>query len=176
MQYARGSLPEYAMPMIRLCKAALVAAMAIFMSLVVFGNATDYGTNWAFVEHVLTMDTIFPDSTIRWRAITDERVQTIAYLAIIAWQAATAVALWLGFATLVRHCRTAPAFARSKRYTALGLSMGFLLYAVGFLAIGGEWFGMWQSRIWNAQSTALGFSLVFGVVMIVLLIPDPETE
>lgn len=28
--------------------------------LVAFGNMTDYGTNFEFVKHVLSMDTIFP--------------------------------------------------------------------------------------------------------------------
>jgi predicted small integral membrane protein len=49
---------------IRLCKTALVATIAVFFVLVAFGNITDYGTNWAFVQHVLAMDTIFPGSTL----------------------------------------------------------------------------------------------------------------
>ncbi|HEY4856776.1 MAG TPA: DUF2165 family protein, partial [Xanthobacteraceae bacterium] len=41
---------------IRIAKAALVAAVALLASLVSFGNLTDYGTNFAFVQHVLSMD------------------------------------------------------------------------------------------------------------------------
>ena len=55
---------------IRAAKAALVAAIALFASLVAFGNVTDYNTNFVFVQHVLSMDTIFPFSTIKYRAIT----------------------------------------------------------------------------------------------------------
>ena len=40
-------------------KTAMVAAIALFASLVAFGNVTDYSTNFAFVQHVLSMDTIF---------------------------------------------------------------------------------------------------------------------
>jgi len=46
-----------------------VAAVAVLVSLVAFGNLTDYDTNFAFVQHVLLMDTIFPNATIRYRAI-----------------------------------------------------------------------------------------------------------
>src|SRR6516164_2198265 len=47
---------------IRAAKVATVAAIALFASLVTFGNLTDYNTNFVFVEHVLSMDTIFPFS------------------------------------------------------------------------------------------------------------------
>ena len=44
---------------IRLAKILMVAAIALFASLVTFGNLTDYGINFAFVQHVLSMDPIF---------------------------------------------------------------------------------------------------------------------
>ena len=50
---------------IRAAKAATVAAIALFATLVAFGNLTDYNTNFVFVEHVMSMDTIFPFSTIK---------------------------------------------------------------------------------------------------------------
>ena len=62
---------------IRVAKVTLVAAIALFASLVTFGNLTDYNTNYAFVQHVLAMDTIFPFSTIKYRAITDPTLQQI---------------------------------------------------------------------------------------------------
>jgi len=36
---------------LRAAKATTVAAIALFASLVTFGNLTDYNTNFAFVEH-----------------------------------------------------------------------------------------------------------------------------
>ena len=60
---------------IRAAKAATVAAIALFDSLVAFGNLTDYNTNLAFVEHVLSMDAIFPHSAIKYRAITSPTLQ-----------------------------------------------------------------------------------------------------
>src|SRR3546814_5178894 len=83
-------------PMIqRLSKIACVAAMALFASLVAFGNITDYGANLPFVQHVLAMDTIFPDSAIHYRAINTPWLQHAAYVAIILLEPATALLCWL---------------------------------------------------------------------------------
>ncbi len=67
------------MIVIRVAKIAMVAAIALFATVVAFGNITDYGTNFAFVQHVLSMDTIFERSTIRYRAITSPALHHLAY-------------------------------------------------------------------------------------------------
>src|SRR3954452_10922819 len=64
--------------------------MGLLVSLVAFGNLTDYDTNFAFVQHVLTMDTTFPSSTIRYRAITNPALHHAAYALIIATEILTA--------------------------------------------------------------------------------------
>ena len=48
-------------------------------------------------------------------------------------------------------------FDRAKAIAITGLSLGFLLYAVGFVCVGGEWFAMWQSNTWNGQEAAFRF-------------------
>jgi predicted small integral membrane protein len=68
---------------IRAAKVALVAAIALFASLVAFGNMTDYDTNFVFVQHVLSMDTIYPSSTIKYRAIASPGLHHAAYAVII---------------------------------------------------------------------------------------------
>ena len=78
---------------IRTAKVALVAAMALFAGLVVFGNVTDYDSNFGFVQHVLSMDTIYPSSTIKYRAIASPTLHHAAYAVIIAAEAATAYIL-----------------------------------------------------------------------------------
>src|SRR5262245_22931402 len=99
---------------IRAAKAVMVAAIALFASLVVFGNLTDYGTNFLFVQHVLSMDTVFPFSTIKNRAITSPALHHAAYAAIIAAEAAIAVLCWIGAARLARSMRgEADAFNRA---------------------------------------------------------------
>jgi predicted small integral membrane protein len=162
------------MVIVRLCKIALVAAVAFFFTLVAFGNLTDYGSNWQFVQHVLSMDTTFPDSDLHWRAITSPTIQTIGYWLIIATEIATAVILWLGAFRLLATVRTAE-FARARNVAVAGLTLGLLLYAVGFIAIGGEWFAMWQSQTWNGEQKAFDFIAMIGAVLIILLLPECET-
>lgn len=158
--------------LVRCCKAALVAMMALFFGLVAFGNLSDYGSNWAFVQHVLAMDSIFTDSTLRWRAITDVRLQQAGYAAIIAWQSLTCLILVVATTRLFLAARRPAAFRASKPLAVLGLTMGLLLYGVGFTVIGGEWFAMWQSHSWNGLDSAAHFVLLDGIVLLFIINND----
>ncbi|MDQ1012649.1 putative small integral membrane protein [Streptomyces sp. V4I23] len=143
----------------------LTGTMAVYMTLVVFGNITDFGTNQQFVQHVLAMDTTFKDPQLMWRAIESPALQNAAYVAIIAWETLAAAVLllatWLWAAGL-RH----RAHDRARRASTVGLVMVLLLFGLGFIAIGGEWFAMWQSSDWNGLDaaarnvTAAAFALV----------------
>lgn len=161
------------MVVIRLCKIALVAASALFFSLVAYGNIADYGSNWLFVQHVLSMDTTFPNSSLHWRAITNPSVQEAGYWLIIAAEMIAAVLLWLGAARLLTVAGT-PAFEEAKGIAVAGLTIGLLLYMVGFIIAGGEWFAMWQSAVWNGQQKAFDFIAMIGLVLVVLLLPDGD--
>src|SRR5918994_6470166 len=58
---ARGRNPIRGVAMARrYAKILMVLALAAFAFLVTFNNITDYGSNFAFVQHVLSMDTTFP--------------------------------------------------------------------------------------------------------------------
>ena len=54
--------------------------------------------------------------------------------------------------------------------------LGFLLWQVGFMTIGGEWFGMWQSQQWNGVPSAFRFVMTIIAVLIFVAIPDQELE
>jgi predicted small integral membrane protein len=160
---------------IRASKVATVAAIALFASLVAFGNLTDYDTNFVFVQHVMSMDTIFPFSHIKYRAITDPALQQAAYALIIATEAITAALCWLGAVLLARRLTAdASAFNRAKTWAVVGLTLGFLLWQVGFMTIGEEWFGMWQSQQWNGVPSAFRFMMSTMTVLIFVAIPDQE--
>jgi len=152
--------------LIRLCKLSLVATITVFFIVVAFGNLTDYETNWVFVQHVLAMDTIFPDS------ITDPRLAAFAYWLIIAWEALTAAILVFALIRMAAACRDQKLFAQAKPIAILGLTFGFLLYSLGITVIGGEWFAMWQSKLWNGLDSAARFMLLDGIVLLVMLAPD----
>ena len=160
---------------LRAAKAVMVAAVALFATLVAFGNITDYGTNFAFVQHVLTMDTIFPTSTIRYRAIANPTLHHAAYALIIATEVAVALLCWAGVFMLTRRIGAdAAGFNRAKTLPVLGLTLEFLLWQVGFMTIGGEWFGMWQSTQWNGVPSAFRFVIVILGVLIFVALPDGE--
>ena len=165
------------MPITRLAKVAMVAAIAVFATLVAFGNITDYDTNFVFVQHVLSMDSIFPGSTITYRAITNPALHAVAYAVIIAAEALTAVLCWIGALRLLRRLRgPAEAFNRAKAWSIAGLTLGFLTWQFGFMTVGGEWFGMWMSKDWNGQDSAFRFAMtVLGVLIYVALPETPES-
>ena len=54
----------------RLVKTAMVASTALFALLVAADNLLDYGSNYQFVRHVLSMDTTFPGNALMGRAVT----------------------------------------------------------------------------------------------------------
>jgi predicted small integral membrane protein len=165
------------MIILRATKITLVGAIALFATIVVFGNLTDYNTNFLFIQHVLSMDTIYPFSTTKYRAITDPVLHRAAYALIIAVEATVAVLCWIGSITLARYIRAdAGLFNKAKTFAILGLTLGFLLWQVGFMSIGGEWFEMWQSQQWNGVPSAFRFVTTIIAVLILVAMPDADVE
>jgi predicted small integral membrane protein len=169
--------PPSATKLTRAAKIAMVAAIALWFTLVTFGNITDYGTNFAFVQHVMSMDTLFPTTTITYRAITNSALQHAAYASIITTQITATVLCWLGVLALLRAFRgSAKVFNSAKGFAIAGLALGFLLYQVGFMTIAGEWFGMWMSQQWNGTPSAFRFLMIMIAVLIFLAIPDVDID
>ncbi|MBI3436179.1 MAG: DUF2165 domain-containing protein [Proteobacteria bacterium] len=160
---------------IRAAKIAMVAAIALHATLVAFGNVTDYATNFTFVRHVLSMDTIFKDATIGYRAVANPALHHAAYTAIIAVETMVAVLCWIGAFRLLRLLRAdAAAFNAGKALAVMGLTLGLLLWQVGFISIAGEWFGMWMSQQWNGVASASRIVASLFGVLIFLVLCDQE--
>ncbi|MFO1210260.1 MAG: DUF2165 domain-containing protein [Amaricoccus sp.] len=159
----------------RLAKIAMTASLAFFAFLVAFTNVTDYAGNWPFVQHVLSMDTTFKDPAVMYRAITAPWAWAAGYALIIAGEAATsllfALAAWRMFRALELP---ALLFNRSKSLVHLGAAAGFLVWFTGFMAVGGEWFEMWQSPTWNGQEAAFRFYATILLVALYVIQPDGE--
>src|SRR5262245_27201857 len=108
--------------MIRLSKVALVGAVALYLAIVVFNNLTDYGSNEAFIRHVLAMDTTIPGNAGMWRAITAPWVTHAFFAVIILWEAIACGVIIAGAARMWRHRHdTAAAFNQSKQLAIAGL-------------------------------------------------------
>ncbi len=159
----------------RLSKIALVGAVAFFYTLVVFNNLTDYGSNYAFVHHVLLMDSIFPGNHGVWRAVHPLWLHALFYDSIIGWEAITMLLTWAGAWKLLRALNgTAAAFQRAKSWAIAGLTLGLLMWFVAFLSVGGEWFLMWQSHLWNGQEAAFRMFVVVGLILLLLAMPEAD--
>ncbi|WP_348532726.1 DUF2165 domain-containing protein [Kitasatospora cathayae] len=80
----------------RAAAAVLTGANALCLLLVVFGNVTDFATGRQFVRHVLAMDATFHGRALMWGSVTSRVLQDAAYVAVIAWEALSAVVLTAG--------------------------------------------------------------------------------
>lgn len=123
------------------------------------------------------MDTTFPSASIRYRAIHSSILHHAAYWLIIVAELAIAALCWIGsFQLLLHRHGSGSEFDRAKRTGITGLTLGVVLWLAGFMAIGGEWFGMWMSPTWNAIPSAFRFLIVTLGVLIHLSLPDEETR
>lgn len=161
--------------MTRWSKIILCLSVAAFAGLAAADNVLDYGANFAFVRHVMSMDTTFRDPAVMGRAITNPLLWNLFYGLIIAGEAATALLFAAGAAALWRaRGASAGVFHRAKSWVHAGATAGFLVWFTGFMVVGGEWFQMWQSPNWNGQEAAFRFIMVILAVLIYVNQRDGE--
>ncbi|MFC7421117.1 DUF2165 family protein [Iodobacter arcticus] len=156
----------------RLSKIALVWAVAFFVSLVALNNLMDYQSNYRFVNHVLKMDTTFPDNSVMWRSIESPVVHRAAYHLLIFIEWVVAILCWAGGFRLLMAIKDIAAFNKAKGLAIVGLTLGIILWFLGFIAIGGEWFLMWQSEIWNGQQSAFRVVMIIAFTLLYLVKVD----
>jgi predicted small integral membrane protein len=165
------------MLVVRLAKVLLVGALASYAFIVAYDNIVDYGSNYQFVRHVLSMDTTFPNNALMHRAITNEGVWSAAYALIIATEWLTCLLLVVGALAMLAQLRAPAAiFNRSKAWAVGGLTVGFGLWFFGFSVVASEYFAMWQSQTWNGQQTAFRLSTVILGVLIFVCLRDGDTS
>ena len=158
------------MEAIRAAQALFVLWIGAFAALVALNNLVDYGTNFRFVQHVFSMDTTFPGTKLRRRAIHSPAVHHIAYCLIIAAEALTAALCLWGAATLFGALGLPPdMFTEAKSVAFVGLALGFSIWFGGFMAAGGQWFASWQSKEWNGREAAFMFYTPIALVFLILL-------
>ncbi|CAM5559657.1 Putative small integral membrane protein OS=Streptomyces griseomycini OX=66895 GN=FHS37_004281 PE=4 SV=1 [Streptomyces griseomycini] len=157
----RGALP--------LAATLLTASVALYITLVAFGNITDFGTNREFVRHVLAMDMMFKDDDLMWRAKPARGCRTRPMSRSSCGRRRRRWS-WCGHLAVGRPRPP----ARPPRHHVRPAD-GMLLFGAGFIAIGGEWFAMWQSEDWNGlDAAAPGVPVLSGVVLIVVHLPGAQ--
>ena len=159
----------------RYAKIVMAASLAAFCLLVAFDNITDYGTNYLFVQHVMSMDTTFAGNALIYRSVTNPMLWRIVYALIIAAEAVTGI-LFLAGAIRLFQVRHAPAavFNRAKGLVVAAALAAFLVWFFGFMVVAGEWFAMWQSATWNGQDAAFRFYVTALAVLVFVTMPDSD--
>ncbi len=157
----------------RIAKATSVAAIGLMALLVAIGNTTDYYTNDLIVEHVLKMDTTYPNSSIHYRSINEPILFYTAYIVIIVTEIGMAFCCLKGGWLLFRNLRKdTHSFHAAKNWGIAGITFGIIVWFLGFEVIGGEWFAMWQSSTWNGLSAAERILSFLVLVLIFLHLPE----
>jgi predicted small integral membrane protein len=159
----------------RVAKTISVASIALMSFLIVFGNITDYFTNFLIAEHVMKMDTTFPESRIHYRSINSTFLFHAGYILIIVMEAMMAFCSIKGSWLLFKNLRSNTAlFHASKNWAVAGITIGIVIWFLGFEVVGGEWFAMWQSSTWNGLASAE--RIVSFLVLILILLHLKEEE
>jgi predicted small integral membrane protein len=154
---------------LRLSKIAVTSLSFFYLLVVVFNNLTDPNSNYQFVRHVLGMDTTFPGNALMYRSITTPIAHKAFYAMIIAWEGMSCALIGLGALKLWKARKASAAdWKTAKGVATLGLTCGLVLWFFGFATVGGEWFLMWQSRIWNGKETAF-FNFTYMCLSLIFL-------
>ena len=157
----------------RLIKIFLGVSIGLYMLLVCINNLTDYDANFQFVSKVSGMEDIFSREKNGWRAVNNRILQHIFYTFIIAWEIVVTILVALGVTRMVRTFRGETTdFKNSGKSLRFGLFLGVVLWFSIFVSLGGEWFLMWQSKIWNGQNTAFMLTICFLLFLIYQNQPD----
>lgn len=83
---------------------------------------------------------------------------------------------WVGGYRLLKSIMYIDCFNQSKGIAVSGLTLGILLWFTGFMSIGGEWFLMWQSQVWNGIESSFRFVVVIFMTLLYLIQPDLKGE
>jgi len=158
----------------RIAKMIFVLAIGIMSLLIVIGNTTDYYTNYYFVAHVMKMDTIFPNSNVHYRSINNYALFHALYIFIIVMEATMTFFCLKGSWLLLKNLKSDPViFQASKNWSVAGLILGIIIWFFGFEVVGGEWFVMWQSSMWNGLGSA---ERIVGFLVLTLILLQLKDE
>ena len=163
------------MMMERRLKILMIGGLTLLCGFIVAGNIHDPGTNLLFVQHVFSMDTIIPVSAMADHAISIPLLWRIGFWLIVMGEGLTAALFALGAVELFRARNgNARDFHQAKRFVFAGAGCAFVVWFIGFLAVGGEWFAMWQSQVWDGQPAA--FRFIASILLVLIFVAQPDAE
>jgi predicted small integral membrane protein len=155
---------------VRMCQILFVALIGAFALLVALNNLRDPRSNLRLVQHLMSMDTVFPDTQLKRRAVLSPLAHRVAFGLIVAVEGAAALLCLAGAALLALAFGAGAAeFHAAKALAFAGLGLGFALWFGGFMVIGGQWFASWQSKEWSGRESAFMFYSAIGIAFLALL-------
>lgn len=160
---------------LRLLQAFTLFCAGLFGLFVFLGNLMDYDSNYQFVKHVLSMDTTFEGNALMWRAITVPWVWTVGYIGIIIAEGVfAALGLIGGVKLFLRRDADIARYDAARGWGYATYAVGFVIWFIGFIVIGSEWFAMWQSSSWNGKDTAMPLAILWAGLAVLLALNEPE--
>ncbi len=162
---------------LRLLQAFTVFIAGLFGLFVFMGNLMDYDSNYQFVKHVLSMDTTFEGNALMWRALTAPWIWTVGYIGIIIAEGIfTLLGLIGGVKLFLARNAGAAVYDRARSWGYAAYGVGLLIWFVGFIVIGSEWFAMWQSSSWNGKDTAMPLAILWAAFAALLAMNEAPRE
>ncbi|WEV47151.1 DUF2165 domain-containing protein [Bifidobacterium sp. ESL0690] len=159
----------------RWIKIFVVFMFASFALFVAAGNYMDWGSNYAFIHHVMMMDDLPAANAVTWRAIKAVPIHVIGYCFLIFCETCTCLTGYYGTYKMIRAVnKDEETFAKSKTFGYVMFIIAICIWYGGFSIIGSEWFDMWQSKHWNAQMTA--YNIVEHAVLFMIILWLPTTK
>jgi len=91
--------------LIRGSKILLIAGIGCLSLMVASNNVLAYQSNFLFVQHVMSMDTVFTGNVLKSRAITEPLLHSVAYTSVILWEFGVAILCLSGALQLLKHLK-----------------------------------------------------------------------
>lgn len=160
----------------RLLKIFMVVLPTSFTFFVVIDNIFfAWDDNFQFIKHVMSMDTV--QSVVHWRGINSPALWNAAYTFLIVFETLTFFVGLIAIYKLIRALtKDSETFFKAKLWGYGTFVLTLLIWFVGFIDIGGEWFKMWLSPSWNGQPIAMWLSIFFMVLLVFFHLPEPKNE
>lgn len=157
----------------RVITSLFILMVAAYYLVVGFDNITNptnpNGSNWPFVQGVISGDGVPADSGFEWRFIDATWFQVISYILIIALETLTGIILLIAGFKGLRAAKTPPGWADAQKWTFVGGFLGLSIFFFGFMVVGGNWFIMYLNSKWNGLEPAFQNS-VMTVSMLILTV------
>ena len=160
----------------RLLKIFMVLLPTSFTFFVVIDNIFfAWDDNYQFIKHVMSMDTV--ESVVEWRGINSPFMWKAAYTFLIVFETLTFFVGIFALYKLIRALKKdTEAFFKAKIWGYVTFVLTLVIWFVGFIDLGGEWFKMWLSPSWNGQPIAMWLSIFFAILLVFFHLPEPKKE